>query len=303
MPISRTEPAVTGAAYSLVMQTARCWLGGLFSDAVEEKGDARDAGMRSRCFDVIQAVGGPASVSYYPLREVDAAAASRVAQSARTIASEDEHDAPYANDLVSLLTDIADASRENLRAGRAAVEVKSGDRYGRASDAGAVTKVAAVETLRQSSGLRRLLTHRGPYADEARAIALLIVLDRMEIARHLPTELALETLSGPLTDVFGRPAPTPIGDDASGPADPWLEWITDVAAAAGHPAPTEARDPRNREALSWTGILLGVTDRLRPLVGGVGAELDPAVRGAVRQLEEEGMTVRASYDRLPSAKR
>src|ERR1700730_3828987 len=80
------EPPATGAAHALVIQTASCWLGGLWSDAIGEQGDAPDAAIRNRCLDVVQAVGGPASVSYYPLRAVDTAAVGQIAEQLRMLA-------------------------------------------------------------------------------------------------------------------------------------------------------------------------------------------------------------------------
>ena len=292
------EPPATGRAHALVVQATSCWLGGLWSDAISEDEGARAAGIRDRCLAVVQDVGDPAVVSYFPLRAVDAGTVEGLAEHLRAVATQDEHDAPHADELVTLLKRIADASRDSVRARRAADEVKAGYDSSLSADERRAAKLAAAPRLRASHALHALLAYRGPYEADARAIGLLMVVDRMEIARGLPKHLKFYAVERALSDVFGvsaprlsKNAPAPI------PTGTWLAYLTKVAEAAGHPVPPEVRDPQNREPFAWIGTLEGLADRLRDL------HPDPAIdhvtQRVIRRLDHEAIGVRAAVETLP----
>ncbi|HZU85700.1 MAG TPA: hypothetical protein VE987_22390, partial [Polyangiaceae bacterium] len=77
----------------------------------------------------------------------------------------------------------------------------------------------------------------------------------------------------------------------------WLAYLTDVAAAAGHPVP-DARDPQNREPLAWTGVLEGFADRLRASSADFGADtpLGNVQRAIVARLDDEYRRERVVYE-------
>jgi hypothetical protein len=296
------EPPATGDAHALVLQAASCWLGGLWSDALGEVDAARDAGIRDRCLAVVQAVSDPATVSYYPLRAVDAGAVAHLAKHVHDLAARDEHDAPHAKELASLLTTVADASRDSVRARRAADDVKAAYDSPLSADDRRAAKVAAAPHLQAAPGLHELLMYRGPYEADARTIGLLFVVDRMEIARGLPKHLKIYTVEGALSDVFGVSAPQLSKDVAAPiPTGTWLEYLTRVAAVAGHPVPEDARDPQNREPFAWSGTLEGLADRLRELHA--DPRLDRVAQAVVRRLDHEATGVRRAFDALPPAAR
>ncbi|MBX3206210.1 MAG: hypothetical protein KF764_14155 [Labilithrix sp.] len=294
MPV---DPAATGRAHALVIQATSCWLGGLWSDALGEREDARTAGIIKRCLEVVQAVGDTSRVSYYPLRALDAETVGHIAEHVRAVAATDENDAPHAAELASLLTRIADASRESMHARRAADELKAGYDSSLSVEDRRAAKLAAAPPLRASRGLAELLAYRGPYEADARSIGLLMVVDRMEIARGLPKHLKIYAVEGAFSDVFGVSAP-PLSEDAAQPipTGTWLAYLTRVAGAAGHPVPPEARNPQNREPFAWSGALEGLADRLR------GLHADPALErvadAVTRRLDHEAKGVRAAFDAL-----
>lgn len=301
LPTPGPSPA-TGHAHELVIDAAACWLGGLWSDALGEHGDARAVGIRDRCLGVVDAVNDASLVAYYPVRAVDAQAVGHIADHVRTVALADEADAPHAKELESLLLDIADASRDSVRARRAADEVKADYDSDASADARRAAKLAAAPHLRMTDGLHHLLAYRGPYEADAQAIALLFVVDRLEIARGLPKHLKVETVSGPLADVFKVTAPHLSNDAAEPiPTGTWLRYLSDVAAAAGHPIPEDVRDPQNREPLAWIGTLEGLADRLRRLTP--SPELARVTRSVVERLDAEAAGARAAVDALPVEKR
>lgn len=203
---------------------------------------------------------------------------------------------PY---LVALTRAVAAAARETVQARRAADAVKEDTNGPEAVPASAGDKEKAAAKLEARAGLDGLFAvDAGPYAAEARAIGLLTALDRMEIARGLPKHLKIFALRAPYADVFRVEAPSvspvPAAPILSGT---WLTYLTQVAAAAGHPVPEDARDPQNREALAWTSVLEGFADRLR--AGAVheseAAELARVEQGVSTRLDDEFAGEREHY--------
>jgi hypothetical protein len=290
------EPPPRGHGHALVIAATSCWLGGLWSDAVGEKGDARDAGIRRRCDDILLEVGDSRKepIAYAPLRALDARTVDRIADRVARAAHDDPREAPQASTLVALLRAVAAASRETVDARRAADKVKQvfetvppGEEWR--------NKEAAAPELRHSAALHALLTHGGPYGEEARVIGTLDALDRVEIARGLPKHLKIYAVEGALLDMFGVSAPE-LSTNAAAPikTGTWLTYLTKVAAAAGHPVPAEAKSPQNREPLAWNGVLEGIADRLR----GTHTEpsLDAVTTSIVARIDQQSSRARAAFE-------
>lgn len=279
----------TGKAHALVLQTASCWLDGLVSDALGERGAAGEAGTRQRCDEVLRAIDQSSDTGYAQLRAVDAGTVRRITDRVSSMAATD--DVPG---LVTMLSRIADTSRETLHARRAADVVKqvsiSFPAEGRRAN-----KEAAAPELQSTSALRALLAYHGPFQADAHAVAILNVLERVESARGLPKHLKVYAVRGPFSEVFGVTAPQLSTDAALPiPTGTWLTYLTTVASAAGHPVPQDARDPQNREPLAWNGILVGLADRLR------NAPVDPSLAkvssSVVARIDQQAASERASFD-------
>jgi hypothetical protein len=307
VPAPAVDPDARGTGHDLVMLATSCWMGGIWSDALGESGNDRYAGIDRRCDQLLKEVDIPAperpraladhvpppapEEAYYPLRAVQPAVVEAIAHHVQARAERTPSEAPHARELVSLLRAVAGAAHETVRARRAADTVKTDVLHQPSLDARTADKEAAAPKLSEGDGLLALLRlDAGPFATEAREIGLLSALDRMEIARGLPKHLKLYAVGAAYEGVFGVKAPA-IPDDAAVPlkSGTWLTYLTEVAAAAGHPVPAEARDPQNREPLAWTGVLAGLADRMRadqPRVP-VGTPLGDVERGVVARLDQE----------------
>jgi len=272
--------AVPQTGDAIVVSAASCWLGGLWSDALGEKklawSDTRTAGIEKRCKDVLDTDG---------MRAIDPRAVETVA---RKLDSESQR---------ALLREVANAARENQNARRVADRVKAD--Y--ADDTTTLTerthdKVIAAPALRKSDALLALMHDSGPYAADAHAIALLLSIDRVEIARGLPKHLKVEVLESPIHEVFGIAAPSlPQGDAAPLPTGTWLSYLSVTANAAGHAIPQDAsKEPAHREPLAWSGLLKGFADKLRTLEPSVGeTRLNQVVGAVVTRLDSQYDTERA----------
>ena len=272
VPLATTGPKplpgaqTDGEAERVVMGATACWMGGLWADALGEKGsatdgvDARTAGIERRCTAVLAHLYGAVDpMQYRQLRAVEPRVVDDLAARVQAIATGDRADGHHAAELVKLLRGVADAQRENVIARAAADDVKR-DVPGASTPAERVTdKDYAADALRRTAGIQALLAlDAGDLTHEARAIGLLAALDRMEIARKLPMHLKVYAVGGPFVPVFGvRPPQVP--SDAAAPLrnGTWLGYLSDVAGAAGHAVPEAATMPLDRESLAWGGVAPG----------------------------------------------
>ncbi len=301
--------------HALVTQATSCWMGGLWSDALGETDEARTAGIDRRCnallhdIDLAAAERGRALAdrvpppapeeAYYPLRAVEPHIVDALAHKVEERAARDAEEAPHARDLVVLLRAIAAAARETVQARRAADFVKDDIRAQSGAAEKTADEAAAATKLGRGEGLDSLWrADAGVYAHEARSLAILTALDRMQIARGLPKALKIETVRTGFADLFGVSAPAASNDAANAPPEgTWLAYLTEVAGAAGHPIPTDARHPQNREPLAWTGVLEGIADRLRAdsVVFPTGTPLGDVERAIAIRLDAEYADERAAY--------
>jgi hypothetical protein len=251
-----------GKGYAIVMHATACWMGGLWSDALGETGDARLRGIESRCHRVLSDFGaGPGG--YAPLRVMDEGTVDAIARRIQTLAVDDPKEAVHVSELVTLLRMTADVTRETMHARRAADTVKQQSVAGGPSYTEG--KTSAAPDLRESRALDAIFySDVGAYASEARAVALLSVVDRVEIARGLPMQLKVITLGQPLHDTFGVPPPNTPADPATAlPNGTWISYLSAVANAAGHGVPNDVTNMQSRETLAWNGALAGCADRLQ----------------------------------------
>jgi hypothetical protein len=316
---SPANPAAsaTPSARALVLRATACWMGGIWGDGLGQDGDSRATGIAQRCNALLREVdvtkgekeraradGVPPPApeeAYYPLRAVEPHIVDLIAAEVAARAAKDPVDGPNGQALVTLVRSVAAATRETVEARRAADVVK-GDVLGQpASPSYAADKADAAAKLEARAGIDALFAlDAGPFAEEARAVGLLTALDRMEIARGLPKHLKIYAVGSSWSDVFhvaapavGAPPATPL------PSGTWLTYLTQVAAAAGHPVPGDAHDPQNREALAWSGVLEGFADLLYTSTAhteGTPHELGNVANAVARRLQEEFARDREVYE-------
>jgi hypothetical protein len=281
-------------------------MGGIWGDAKGQ--DDVPAGISQRCNALLREVdvtkgekeraradGVPPPApeeAYFPLRAVEPHIVDAIANEVAARAAKDPVDRPNADSLVTLLRTVAAAARETVQARRAADVVK-GDVLGQPDTASyAADKADAASKLDARAGMDALFAvDVGPFTEEARAVGLLTALDRMEIARGLPKHLKIYAVGAACSDVFHVTAPTvsplPATPIVSGT---WLAYLTEVAAAANHPVPSDAHDPQNREPLAWAGALEGFADLLHASAAhnaGTPHELAEVENAAASRLDAE----------------
>jgi len=299
--VMKDSPPPDGPARAITLAAAGCWLGGFWSDALGESGASREAGIRARCDDVVRDAGENPGGAYYAMRAVDATNVDLLAQRVWQISSQSAAERPYGTELVQLLHAVADAAREDMHARNAADRVKEVfAKYSVAEQRD--NKVHADPELHFANAFRMLYAHGGPYAEDAKVLALFFALDRMEIARGLPKHLQLQTMRVQNEELFGIAGPTLPEDPAAPiPSGTWLDYMTRVAEAAGHPVPAEAKSPENRALLAWNGVLLGVGDQLR--TAKAAPALEDVVHRVLGRLDEQAYAARAAYEAHPPAER
>jgi hypothetical protein len=309
--------------YGLVIQATSCWMGGLWSDALGETDDTRTSGIDRRCNALLRDIEITAGErdraladhvpppapeeAYYPLRAVEPHIVDAIARKVEERAARDPAEGPHAHELVVLLRAGAAATRETIQARRYADRVRDDVRAQPNVVERNVDKESASVRLQRGEALDALFhVDAGAYTDDARAMGALIALDRMQIAHGLPMHLKIYVVRTGFADMFGVSAPN-VSDDAAKPipSGMWLAYLTQVAGAAGHPIPSDAHDPQNREPLAWTGVLEGFADRLRADLFHfpAGNALGEVERATVVRLDEEYKSERAAYEAHAAADR
>ena len=291
-------------AQRLVVGTAACWLGGLWSDAAgdPQDEDARPKAIVNRCDAVLEHVYGSVDpVRYEQLRAVEPRVVDDIAARVEAVADGDRVDHGHGRALASLLHAVADAQRENVVARQLVNDVRKSEAERGPSHAAerAEDKRYAAHALLQTQGLERLLRmNAGDLSHEARAFGLLCTLDRMAMARGLPKHLKVYAVGAPLSILFGV-APPAVPRDPAAPikTGTWPTFLADVAAAAGHPVPAEATAPIDHESLAWSGVLAGLSDRLRPEAGAVSdrTPLPKVLSVVVARLDTQDRTMHALF--------
>lgn len=278
-------------AHRLVIAAASCWFGGTWADALGEQELVKENASQARCRDLESRVWGGAvdKTHYEQLRALEQNAVADVIAKVDEIARDDAVDHTRRDALVKLTTALAEEQRELMAARRAADRVKRD--LDHEPEKLTTDEVDAVGALRANTKLETLLgLDVDGLSREAHALGLLCALDRVEMARGLPTHLKLYAVVDELHFLFGVNAPR-APEDATTRLVPgtWLRFLVETAAAAGYPVSRDAKTPRERDALAWAGMLQGFSDKLKADADGIGATtpLRPVVTVTLHRLEAE----------------
>jgi hypothetical protein len=253
-------------AHRLAVATVACWLGGLWSDAegvADEPERARTSDQR--CHDLVHRIyGSDDPVHYERLRALEPVEVSEIIARIQAVARTDEVDAARERQIGTMLQGVADAEREMMLARRAGDKVKFDVKVERPRMKLTADEEAAVAPLRDGKAFDALLTlDAGDLTHESRAVAILVAEDRMKTADGLPKHLKVFAVDEPFFTLFRVPAPEVSSDATPLKGGVWLNYLTTVAKAAGHPVPTKVESLRDKELSAWCGTLTGLADRLR----------------------------------------
>jgi hypothetical protein len=283
-------------AHKLAIGAVACWLGGVWSDAEGVDEETRAANAQRRCQKLVRDVYGSYDEARYErLRALDAVEVSELKR--RILGRAGGGSLDTVQQLSAFIDLVADAERETVNARRAGDRVKKdidGERVGtNLTD----DEAAAVEPLSEAKAFEALLTSDGDSSHEARAVAMLCAMDRMETARGLTKHLKVYAIERPMTALFNAPvADVPRDAHKSLKGGAWLSYLTAVANAAGHPVPKTARSLQDRELLAWGGVLDGLADKLGLEARQIseGTELKGVAEAVVRRLDSEFRASEAS---------
>jgi len=298
---SVATPPPRDDAYQLVVSTASCLLGGLWSEAEGESGASeRRAATAHRCGVVIHTVTGeddPMKVE--SLKMLDASVTDPLVAKVHELATADHLDDAHTMAIEKLSADLVAAARESLAARRAAAKLRGdieklkSDKDKTAARERDADRLSATETsvagvLRAGSGLDALVSFPGPaYASDAHAIGILLALSRVRAAQDLPKHMKLYTVAPAYASVFGvDPPPFPEHPKDRLKPGTYLAYVVSVASACGHPVDPSVTKPKEKEPLAWSGVLACFADRLKseqPKIKDEG--LTSAVKLAIERLE------------------
>jgi hypothetical protein len=270
-----TGPQTQEEAHKLVVLAASCWFGGEWADALGEQDDTKKAGIENRCHELERRVWGADDKTHYEqLRALEQNAMADVIAKVDETAKTDSVDGPRRDAVVKLTTALAEAQKETMAARRAADRVKRD--LTREPEKLSTDEVDAVLPLRRHAKLEALLQlDAGDLSKEANALGLLSALDRVEMARGLPRHLKLYAAADAFQMIFGVSVPD-VPEDGTKKLTPgvWLKFLSDTAAAAGHPVSDKAKTPRERDALAWAGMVEGFSDKLKADSDGIATTTD-----------------------------
>jgi hypothetical protein len=252
------------AGHNLAIMAAACWFGGVWGDAEGDSPETRKQASEARCHDVVRRVYSHDDMTHYEqLRSLELNVVADIAAKVETLAKEDPDDAPRSQALAELVKAVASAQREGMFARRAVARVARD--LDHEPDKLNADETAALGPLKDIRMLTALLNfNQVDLSHDAHALGMLCALDRMEITIGLPRHLKIYAVGGVNQLLFGAAAPA-LPDDVTKPlpVGGWLNYLTSVAAAAGHPVPAAAKTPKQREPLAWSGTLEGYGDKLR----------------------------------------
>jgi hypothetical protein len=219
-----------------------------------------------RCSLVLEeAYGTVDKVRLERLRALDAVEVDELGNQIANVAHADALDAGRVQTLVALLNAAARAQHETTAARRAGDRIKKDIAGTREPGTRPDDERSSVTPLTETGALGALFrVDVGPLGAEARSIALMCAMDRMQTAKDLPKHLKVYAVGGAYDLLFGVKAPQ-VPDNATQPMKGglWLTYLSEVAKAAGHPVPARATTLLDRELLAWGGVLEGMSDKLR----------------------------------------
>jgi hypothetical protein len=226
---------------------------------------------------------------YEQLRALETRAVAEVIAKVDSVAKSDGVDGPRREPLVNLTTTLAEAVKETMLARRAADRVKRD--LAKEPEKLNADEVEAVAPLRSHARMEALYKlDAGDLSKEARALALLCALDRVELARGLPKHLKLYAVADEFQLLFGVPVPA-VPENGSEKLVPgtWLKFLTATASAAGHPVAEKAKTARERDALAWAGMIEGFSEKVKSEADGIAAttDLSRVVTAVLHRLDME----------------
>jgi hypothetical protein len=252
------------AAHALLVDTAACWLGGIWGDVQAETPTEREQASQRRCDVVITSVFGKSDrTRWLQLRAFDPETVGAVRSALERTALHDPADAPHARELVGVFNALAAAEEETTHARRATHRVlRDLDHEREKLDAEETAALPQLEAFAGFASLYRM--DAGDLRAERHALALFVLLDRMRIAQELPVHLKPYVVALPLKEVFSAPMPD-LPYDASKPLGhgAWLRYLENTAIQAQHGIPDWTRPPQVRHEQAVAGILAGIADQLR----------------------------------------
>jgi len=277
-------------AHKLLVLAVSCWFGGAWSDALGEQDQMKVTGIENRCHELEHRVWGADDKTHYEqMRAFEQNAASDIVAKVDETAKSDSVDGPRREALVKMALALEGAMHETMAARRAADRVKRDLNH--EPEKLTQDEVDAVLPLRSHGKLETLLNlEAGDLTHEAHAMALLCMLDRVELARGLPKHLKLYAVADSFQLLFGVTVPD-VPEDGSKKLVPgtWLKFLVDTAGAAGHAVPDKAKTPREKDALAWAGMLEGFHDKLKADSDGIATSTDASkvVTVVLHRLEAE----------------
>jgi hypothetical protein len=269
-------------AHKLAIAAVSCWFGGVWADAIGEPPESRKASDEARCNDVVRQVWGTDDKGKVEqLRALDEAAV-------QDVISKVGDGTPSGRELRAFV----EAQHEAMDARRAGDRVKKDMAGDREHEKLTPDEAVSSKALTDGDSLAALMKlNVGDLTHEAHALGVMTAMERIESSRGLPRHLKIYAMQAPLFSLFGMPAPANLPSDASQPLPKggYLVFVTDAAKAAGHPVPDTAKTPKEQEPLAWSGLLEGITEKLRPDIAGVpsDSQLPDVLDRVVRRLEAE----------------
>ena len=279
------------AAHALLVETASCWMGGIWGDVQGETPDERARSSDLRCEAVVRDVWGRADHKrYLQLRAFEPDAVDAVRRSIARRALHDPAESRNADGLDKIFTRLAFAEQETMAARRAAHRILRDWDHER--DRLNTEEARALPELEHTIAFEELWrTDAGELTSEAKVFALLVLLDRIRVAEMLPLHLKPYVVAEPFQTVFGATPPY-LPHDAAKPLErgAWLAFLVDVARQARHPVNDAQNDdrapPRTKHEQAMAGILAGIADQLEQNASaiGEGTPLADVVRKTIRAL-------------------
>jgi hypothetical protein len=288
-----------------VIVAASCWFGGVWSDALGEQDEMKTQGTESRCRDLERRVWGTDDKPHYEqLRALEPDAVADVAAKVDELAKNDSVDGKRRDALGKLATKLGEAQRELMLARRAGDRVKRD--LDHEPDKLTADEVDAVIPLMAHAKLEALYKlDAGDLSKEANALAILNALDHVELGRGLPKHLKLYATADEFQLLFGVGIPD-VPEDAQKKLVPgtWLKFLSDTAAAAGHPVSEKFQTPRERDVAAWMGMRQGFSDKLKEDVDGIATttDLSKVVTVVQHRLEVEYLVPQSSDAPKPGQK-
>jgi hypothetical protein len=275
------------AAHALLVETASCWMGGIWGDVQGETPDERARSSDMRCEAVVRDVWGRGDhKKFLQLRAFEPEALDAVRHAMARRALRDPAESRNVDGLDKIFTRLAFAERETTAARRAAHRILRDWDHER--DRLNDEEALALPELEHTIAFEELWrTDAGELTSEAKVFALMVLLDRIRVAEMLPLHLKPYVVAEPLHVVFGATPPY-LPHDASKPLErgAWLSFLVDAARQARHPVNDDVVSPRTKHEAAMAGILAGIADQLEQNASaiGEGTPLADVARKTIRAL-------------------